>query len=187
MTTHRNRAGTARTRDDMPKITACAPLLLCIVFAGASASAAGDPAACREIQASMERLNCYDRAVDASRRWSSDREAPPNDAAAAAPTTTPVADAIADRAEAEAVEPAVRDRKTGPTAITTRIAEIRETSIGRQRYVLDNGEVWEQAEFRSASTLKPGDDVVLQETLFGSHRLRPADGRGSSVKVRPLQ
>jgi hypothetical protein len=205
MTTRRSSAATARTRAGKAKIEACAALLLCIVLAdasqaaAASTSTAGDPAACREIQSSMERLDCYARAVDASRRSSSGREEPRYDAAAATATTTPVADAIDDRAEQEAgeptavepaaVAPAIRARETAaaPAVVTTKIAEVRETSIGRQRYVLDNGDVWEQAEFRSASTLKQGDEVVLQESMFGSQHLRPADGRGSSVKVRRLQ
>lgn len=164
------------------------PLLLGIALLWSPALAAEGPAACRGIEAPAERLACYDRTVDAAQSGTDDeaRRAP-----AAAPEATADPGATAVTEQPASPEPASPD----PTESTasdaadpvTRIAEIRQTSVGRHRYVLANGQVWEQAELRTASFLEPGDDVVVQETLFGGHRLLPSNGRGSSVKVRRLE
>ena len=75
---------------------------------------------------------------------------------------------------------------TGSSPAVARIEGVEATSIGRHRFRLSNGEVWEQTEPRAVA-LSVGDEVVVKSGLFGSHHMRPKDGSSRSVKVRPVE
>lgn len=80
-------------------------------------------------------------------------------------------------------DPDATDRNANAAS---RIAEIRRTSLGRERFHLSNGEVWERTRLDTPSNLAEGDVVVVGESLFGSRFLRARDGSTQAVKVRRL-
>jgi len=66
------------------------------------------------------------------------------------------------------------------------IRTVERTPIGRLRYELDDGEIWEQAD-RRPSTLAAADLVDIRRSPFGAWHMRTTDGSKRSVRVRGLE
>jgi len=68
----------------------------------------------------------------------------------------------------------------------SKIVKLEQTSIGRYRFHLENGEVWEQLE-PGRVTVREGDVVGVKEGRFGNWTLRATDNSSRSVRVRRYQ
>jgi len=143
------------------------PTLATIVAATLAASAAARAPAlqdCRAIPDPEARLVCYDRMENTK-----PPPAPPPEGEETRREETPPS------AAEEAEEIAAVD-----------ILRIQSTPTGRHRFVLANGEVWEQIEART-SELREGDKVSIRPGLFGGWNLREHQGAGRSHRVRRVE
>jgi len=121
-------------------------------------------------------------------------------AAAGAGATTGESRAVtgatnADAPPAATTEPAPRSTRGLPAAPPpptdaliepSPIVKLEQTSIGRYRFHLGNGEVWDQLE-PGRITLRQGDTVNVQQSTFGAWQMRAADGASRSVRVKRLE
>ena len=150
-------------------------------------------AACASEKDSLIRLTCFDREV-AKYTQPAASVAPtpvppavtspsaPAVVAAQPPVTSPSADDFGvsgklarKRQEAkEAEAPAIRELRGAVTKISSR-------PYGELFLELDNGQVWEQNEKKSAFVIKVGDNVVIKPAKFGSFMLTTEDGATSRV------
>ena len=67
-----------------------------------------------------------------------------------------------------------------------RLVRLERTSIGRHRFHLANGEVWEQLE-PAPITLREGVLVNLRESGLGGWQMRDVDSTSRSVRVRRVR
>lgn len=165
--------------------------------------------ACADEKDVLQRLSCYDRAVEAY-RVAIDALAPPapeaNSAPAAAvaapapaaeiapPAATaapaPVADVLPDVIEstpAPASSPTEDDfgRNRGPEEITAVVAEIRERPYGELVIRLDNGQIWEQKHLDQRFRLRVGETVTIKRGAVSGYRLSGSSNR--SIQVTRLR
>jgi regulator of protease activity HflC (stomatin/prohibitin superfamily) len=147
--------------------------------------------ACASKVADAERLACYDAVVGSmnaeARRASEAREAEAKVAAAAA------AAAAATAAEAAAAK-AEADRQAGfgkaasaaesVAEIQAAITEVLRDSSGKSVFVLDNGQIWRQADGFNLPGVKVGTSVTVKRGALGSFRLVPASSNRSVLVIR---
>jgi hypothetical protein len=151
---------------------------------------------CHAIIDPTGRLLCYDRVT--GRPPPAEPAAdftPPSDTEAT--TATPPAAPAPATQQANAMPPqAAAPRSTrglpappppaaAPDEPST-IVRLERTSIGRHRFHLANGEVWEQLEPGSI-TVRKGARVNVRQTTFGAWQLREADSSTRSVRVRRVE
>lgn len=199
-------ACTARASRSRAAVRLAAALVLLLATGPA---AADDPAAaCHALADRDARLACYDRVTA---RPAAAAPAPTAETAApvaetpaepAAPVAQIPAVPAAPVAETPAAPAAPASAATGPAvaaptlsnrgrreptsdeAITgALIVELLTTSIGRQQFLLDNGELWEQVEVRRV-TLRQGDRVDVRPSVFGTWQMRASNGKSRSLNVR---
>jgi hypothetical protein len=168
-----------------------------MLWSSLSMTAAADDAAatCHGLEDDAARLACYDRVTH--------RGAPlplpsslPGPLASPPPATPSQPDerSAAPRAEVphttQAPAPSTRGLRQPAQAaeavVGAQIVEIITTSIGRYRFRLDNGEVWEQVE-PGRNTLRAGDTVDLRPSALGAWQMRASGGTSRSMKVRRVQ
>lgn len=139
--------------------------------------------ACRSIGSDAARLACFDRAAGTAPA----AVAPSPPAAAAPASSSPAAGldphqtfglspvAISQREVAAGTRPA------DVAHISARISQLSSGDAGRQVFVLDNGQVWEQ--LRPEDVLaQTGQPVEISRGLFSSYWLKTAAGRGCKVR-----
>jgi hypothetical protein len=150
-------------------------------------------AACASEKDSLVRLTCFDREVAKyTQRAASVAPTPAAPAAATPPAPVVVAAPLPaaspsddefgvsgklarKRQEAKEVEaPAVKELRAAVMKITSR-------PYGELVLELDNGQVWEQNEKKSAFVIRVGDNVVIKPAKFGSFMLSTEDGATSRV------
>ncbi len=147
--------------------------------------------ACSTRVADAERLKCYDDALNAlsadARKMSEKREKEAAAAAAAAAATA----AAAAEANAKAAEAAKTDAFGKRASAEERIeqvdatvAEILRDSANKAIFVLDNGQMWRQADGFGQALIKAGTAVSIKRGSMGSFRLVP---RGSSRTVAVIR
>jgi hypothetical protein len=147
---------------------------------------------CRKIEAAAERLACYDRVVDLTRR----------DIEPAAPEGAPWASSLAQAPEDDA-DRTLRERLFGrsagenaaalrrtfgveaPTRIESKAAAVARTADRRVEVTLENGQVWQQEEMRPFS-LRAGDPVEIDTGALGAYYLR-RNGKGREIRVRRVR
>jgi len=148
---------------------------------------AEDLRVCRSIEDPLERVACYDAAVDAA---AEDTTAP-----IIATTEAPISDTtvIPDEPAQPEVDPVLlfgRSENSIKEALDVEeiseivfpVANVRKTPTGRLVIVLENGQVWVQADGLRLS-LKPGNEVLIRAGLGGSYYLSKTSG-SRSIKVR---
>jgi hypothetical protein len=138
-------------------------------LAGGPASAAELPEAiarCAEIVDNLERLTCYDR------------QNPPHRASAV--PVAPGADfgATAEIKRKREAAPAAR----GPDRITAKVTKVSADAAGQTLVELDNGQVWQQVQYRIEPIAAPGDEVTLTRGTLGSFFLVSKSRLSTRVK-----
>jgi hypothetical protein len=153
--------------------------------------------ACRDLPSAVERLDCYDGAVDRSNQGGNQQPT----AAAAAPATVgaaaPVAPAaVAGTAEAAAISheelfgqnskevQRTVEAATGAEGIDSldaQVTRLQQYDYDKVVISLDNGQVWQQID-SSSLRLRVGDDVVIERAALGSFMLKKS-GSNRSMRV----
>lgn len=176
-------------------LSGCIPLLGAFPAAlpGAGAAQAQVPdrlIACASTVDDAERLACYDAAVKglgADARAAS--EAREKEATAARAAAAAAASAAAARAAAEA-EAARKDSFGKATAadavseLTAGISEVLKDASGKAVFVLDNGQIWRQADGFTLPNARVGTQVTVRRGALGSFRLAPANSNRSVQVIR---
>jgi hypothetical protein len=175
-------------------------VLLCSLCTGTSMAADQSAAGCHAIADPTGRLLCYDRITgrpqpaepaaysgprSGPETKASAQPVPPAPAAPQAETVTPAA------AAPDAPPRSTRGLRPPPPPSAapdepSRIVRLERTSIGRTRFHLANGEIWEQLEAGSI-TVREGDLVNVRQTTFGAWQLRETDKSSRSVRVRRVE
>ena len=146
--------------------------------------------ACASKVDDAERLACYDSVVKglgAEARAAS--EAREQDAKAAKAAAAAAASAAAARAAAEA-EAARKDSFGKPASqeavseLTAAITEVLKDASGKAVFVLDNGQIWRQADGFALPNAKVGAQVTIKRGSLGSFRLVPANSNRSVQVIR---
>ncbi len=150
---------------------------------------------CRDLPSAVERLDCYDAAVDRSKRSGGPRPAPVAAAPAAVepaaviePAATVASSAGAATISQEAlfgqsgdevqrtVEEATGDERID--SLSAQITRLQTSGYDKVAITLDNGQVWQQIE-TSSLRLKVGDDVSIDRAALGSYMLRKTGSKRS--------
>ena len=124
---------------------------------------------CRSVAAVIQRLSCYDAAVDRSTEPDSvpGQSAPPR--------------------AAMSVEPEV-PKNAAPAALpmfSAKVAALSFRPSGAANVALDNGQVWTQYGPQGRVPLKVGDTVTLRPGLFGASVLVGPSGWITKVHLMP--
>ncbi|MCG2840321.1 hypothetical protein L6Q21_04910 [Sandaracinobacter sp. RS1-74] len=163
--------------------------ILALAWVGIS-SAAGAQAQralldCTAILSDGERLACYDAAVKAfsteARAVSERREAQAAKLAAAAATA-----GAAQKADGFGRE-TTRAAKADPARIEridSVVREILSDGRGKPVFVLENGQIWRQAEAINLPTIRASSPVSVRRGAMGSYRLFVEGGNRSVQVVR---
>jgi hypothetical protein len=175
------------------KLLSVAALSSLAVSAAFAQSLPPSVAACASEKDSLARLVCFDREV-AKYTQPSARVAPTPAAPAVAtppapavaitppPAASPTTDDFGVTGDLARKRAAVKG-ETAPVVKELRAAVTKITSkpYGELVLELDNGQVWEQNEKKSAFVIKVGDGVVIRPAKFGSFMLSTEDGATSRV------
>jgi hypothetical protein len=157
----------------------------------ASAEATADIIACAAIARDAERLACYDAAVaDTSPAARAAAEARTRESARIAAADAAIAAAAAKaRAEADAVAVAAAQREAfGAEAVASRpdrfkpdagqlqqvetgITEMLTNVSGLGVFLLENGQLWRQADTVGLPNVRPGDRVRLSRASLGGYHM----------------
>lgn len=164
-------------------LTPLAPIL------PAHAAGTDDVVKCLGIVDASARLACYDRTVGALRQLApAAPQAPATPQAPAAPSvaapaiTAPVPREQSFGAEriARAPDAAVPEEAE---SITAKLKEVKQVTVDRYSFTLDNGQVWTMVVARSVANAKEGKKVQIEKGLFGSYSMT-IDGVSGIIKVR---
>lgn len=162
-----------------------------VLYAGAAFAQEGPLQkvyACAGVENADERLACYDSAVDLLK-----------EAEAAGGVAVVTSEQLVE-AEKQAFglrQPSFVDvaRATAPAtatpeepdSIAAKISAVAERADGRLRFILDNGQVWEQVErSRLSRTPAAGTPAEVKKAMIGSYMLS-IEGLGRSMRVRRVQ
>ena len=142
---------------------------------------------CHGLADPMARLLCYDQA--SGRPTPTDTLLPASSSMATPTPPMPMSD-VADRATEPNAQPQSRrglplPRPASASVPPARLVRLERTSIGRHRFHLANGEIWEQLE-PGPITLREGSMVNLRESGLGGWQMRDVDSASRSVRVRRL-
>ncbi len=163
-----------------------AVLTLAAGLSALAATAADEPAGCRDIPDDVARLACYDAAfaratpaADPVPPAATGKAAP---AAIAPPSPQPTPEELFGR-DAVAAEALVREAAGigRVEAIESTISSVTATAYGKQVVTLGNGQAWTQID-SAAVKLGPGDAVTIRRAALGSYLLIPGNG-GRSMRV----
>lgn len=133
--------------------------------------------ACSRVADDGERLRCFDRAIQSLSR--------PSEAKPLAPSVPPARSAVGDPPPAAPPAHAETFGHPAPPPPEAKRLEAHIASLSqsgpRPRFVLDNGQVWQQAETDDAFQAKVGDPVVLTKGMLGSYFM--SAGMHAAVRV----
>lgn len=164
----------------LPRLFTAALLTLAPLAPLQAAHAAGtdDVVKCLGIVDATARLACYDRTVGALRQLAPATPQAPVAPAVAAPVSreqTFGSERIARAPDASVPEEA--------ESITAKLKEVKQVTVDRYSFTLDNGQVWTMVVARSIANAKEGKKVQIEKGLFGSYSMS-IDGVTGIIKVR---
>lgn len=147
-----------------------------------------DFGSCVRIEDLSARLACYDRA--AGRTPTGAAAAPATGTAPApvpvpapTPQSAPAPDVAPAPASAAAPEAGFGSRSLPqkkqsdePTKIQARVTAVRRLPRGEQVLTLENGQVWQQIEYKAEPQYEAGDVVVIRKGVLGSYLMTRATG-----------
>ena len=162
-------------------------LVLATIFCETGWCQVEDLRVCRSIEDPLERVACYDAAVDAA---AADTTAP---IIATTETSIRETTVVPDEPAQPEVDPVIlfgRNESSIKDALEVEdiseivfpVANVRKTPVGRLVIVLENGQIWVQADGERLN-LKPGNEVRIRTGLGGSYYLNKTSG-SRSIKVR---
>lgn len=133
-----------------------------------------------------DRLACYDRAAAALSATAAaaiaDRQREAGGRAEKAAAAA--AEAEADRFGSERVR-ALRGGDDGDAAeLTAAVAQVQRNPEGRVVLVLENGQVWRQADIYPLPAIRPGSSVTITQGALGSYRVKLAGANRTAQVVR---
>lgn len=138
-----------------------------------------------------ERLACYDSAVKSmgaeARAASEAREAEAKAAkAAAAAAAASAAAAAAAKADAERKDSFGKAAAPSEVVaeISATITEVLKDASAKSVFVLDNGQIWRQADAFNLPNAKVGSAVTIKRGALGSYRLVPSGSNRSILVIR---
>ena len=161
-------------------------LLIALVVLPDLAWSEGSPVsnvACADIKDDAARLKCYDSLAARQRAATPAMKQPAEAAAtaASAPVRKPAASVDSSDPKFGLQGQALRktQERTSPhegpvekpTALVARVASVSQQPGFNLSLVLDNGQVWEQAEQRSDVLIQPNDPVTIKPGLLGAFYL----------------
>ncbi len=162
-------------------------LLLMSPLAPAQAQGAADLARCVAIARDADRLACYDAAVaDSSPEARAASEVRARETARIAAEEAAVAAAAAKARAAAEVEArreafGAENVTSRPERVKPRADEIREVEAGVTElltnmsglgvFLLDNGQMWRQADTQSLPNVRVGDRVKINKTALGGYNM----------------
>ncbi len=170
------------------RVVAVAAVVLLLPLAPAVAQSRADLLACAAIGRDADRLACYDNAMsDASPEAKAAKEARARESARLAAEAAAAA-AVAAKAKAEADAIARRDAfgaegvasrsaerfKPDPGQVQEVEASITEMLTNRSGlgvFLLDNGQMWKQADTIGLPNIRIGDRVKITRTALGGYNL----------------
>lgn len=140
---------------------------------------------CRSQVDEVQRLRCYDAAVDGSTQASTVPGPPRGAASAERRSADPAEEAVAARASSPA--PAVRatEALTNMPMFSAKVAALSFRPSGAVNVTLDNGQVWTQYGPEGRVPLRAGDSVTLRPGLFGASVLVGPSGWITKVHLIP--
>ncbi len=165
------------------------PWLLALVAAPAAAQMPAKLLDCAAIARDADRLACYDAAVadsSSEARAASERRARES-ARIAAEEAAVAAAAAKQKAEADAIaEAAARKEAFGAEAVASRperfqappgqiqqidavVTEVLTNRSGLGVFLLDNGQIWRQADTDSLPNVRTGEKVTIKRALLGGY------------------
>lgn len=133
---------------------------------------------CTAILSDAERLACYDRAVKAfsseARVVAERREAQSAKLAAAA----------AAAAAAQKADSFGRASEARIESVESTLKEMLTDSTGKSVFILENGQIWRQADGFRIPNVRPGTAVTVKRGAMGSYRLTIAGSNRTAQVVR---
>ena len=133
-------------------------------------------ALCRTIADPLERVACYDAALDAASQESVEIT---KSQESVEPTASPTAESQFGRSD-QSIKDTLEIEDVSEIAYP--VIEIRQSPLGRLIIELENGQIWMQTD-ATRLNLKPGDIVSVRAGLGGSYYLQKTSG-SRSVKVK---
>lgn len=174
----------------LPRLLSAALILTACLSAPAQAAPAQDEVLrCLGIIDNSARLSCYDRTVPTLRGVApAAPSATPSVPAPPAAPATPRVTAPAPTADSFGASrlPGAANQAQDPEAISATLTGVREVTMGKHNFTLDNGQVWTQVVAREVNNAKAGKKVRIEKALFGSYTMTIDDVAGI-VKVRRVK
>lgn len=151
--------------------------------------------ACRDLSSAAERLDCYDNAVDRSRRRSVEATTAPAVSPSAPPGAASGATARGEiaadlsREELFGKSPGEVQRTAEKASgnervdeLTARVTGLRTTGAGKIVVKLDNDQVWLQTDSVNPH-ISEGDEILIRTALLGSYMMQKV-GSKRSMRVK---
>jgi len=123
---------------------------------------------CRSQVNEIQRLRCYDAAVDSSTQASTVSGPMPGATSAARRPVEPADEAAAARASSPAPAVPAMAALTDRPMFSAKVAALSFRPSGAVNVTLDNGQVWTQYGPEGPVPLRAGDTVTLRPGLFGA-------------------
>lgn len=139
---------------------------------------------CRSQVDDVQRLRCYDAAVDGPTQASTVPRPPPG-ATSAERQPASAKEAVAPRASSPAPAVAAMEALPNTPMFSAKVAALSFRPSGAVNVTLDNGQVWTQYGPEGRVPLRAGDSVTLRPSLFGASVLVGPSGWITKVHLIP--
>jgi hypothetical protein len=140
---------------------------------------------CRSQVDEVQRLRCYDAAVDGTMQASTVSGPPRGATSAERQAVEPAKEAVAPRASSPAPAAPVVEALTNMPMFSAKVAALSFRPSGAANVTLDNGQVWTQYGPEGRVPLRAGDSVTLRPSLFGASVLVGPSGWITKVHLIP--
>ena len=140
---------------------------------------------CRSQVDEVQRLRCYDAAVDGTMQASTVSGPPRGATSAEHQAVEPAKEAVAPRASSPAPAVPAVEALTNMPMFSAKVAALSFRSSGAVNVTLDNGQVWTQYGPEGRVPLRAGDSVTLRPSLFGASVLVGPSGWITKVHLIP--